>query len=107
MQIDTLYDGTLTYFASVLNAKPYDSAFAESWSTGLRASVKELTQSGLDYNYYLTNYGLDPQSNSTLHTSISGSLFYDIQQDNILLSDWVRRIVIDGERLSVGSEFLP
>ncbi|MBA3873755.1 MAG: hypothetical protein H0X30_31870 [Anaerolineae bacterium] len=107
LQINTLYDGTLTYFASVLNDKPYDAAFAEAWSQGMRASVKQVSQSNLDYNYYLTDYGFDKQANSTPHTSVSGDLFYAIQQDNIALVDWVQRVVINDEHLSVGSEFLP
>ena len=105
LQINTLYDGTLTYFASVLNDKPYDAAFAEKWSQDMRSSVKEVAQSGLHYNYYLTNYGFN--ANSTPHTSLSNGLFYEIQQDNVFLVDWVRRIVINGESVSIGSGFLP
>ena len=48
MQINTLYDGTLTYFASVLNDKTPDAAFAEEWSQHMRASVKQVAQSDLD-----------------------------------------------------------
>jgi hypothetical protein len=105
LQFNTLYDGVLTYFASVLNDQPDDAAFIQSWSEGLRTSTKQLADSDLDYNYYLTDYGL--KDGTTPHTSLTVSLFYQIQQDNIALSDWVRRIIIDGERLSVGSGFLP
>ena len=107
LQFNTLYDGTLTYFASVLNDKAYDAAFAEDWSQAMRASVKEVAQSGLGYNYYLTDYGFDAKSNSTPHTSVTGDLFYAIHQDDVFLVDWVRRIVINGESMSIGSEFLP
>ena len=107
LQINTLYDGVLTYFASVLNNQKDDSSFIKAWSQAMRASAKGVAGSDLDYNYYLTDYGLDTNSGTTPHTSVSGNLFYDIRQDNIALADWVRRIVIGAEHVSVGSEFLP
>ena len=107
LQINTLYDGTLTYFASILNDKPYDSTFIKAWSADMRASAKEVAESGLDYNYYLTDYGMNEQDGTTPHTSVSNELFYQIQQDKVSLVDWVQRIVIGGEHLSVGSQFLP
>lgn len=107
LQINTLYDGVLTYFDSVLNDATPDSTYAEAWSQAMRASIAEVAASGLDYNYYLTDYGLDPKTGATPHTSISASLFYGIEQDDVPLADWVRRIVIDGERFSVGTDFLP
>lgn len=107
LQINTLYDGVLTYFDSVLNDATADSNYAETWSQAMRASIAEVAASDLDYNYYLTDYGLDPQTGTTPHTSISSALFYEIEQDDGRLTDWVRRIVIDGERLSVGTDFLP
>ena len=107
MHLNTLYDGTLMYFNAKLNNVSEDSGYPEQWSQSMRASMKQVAASGLDYNYYLTNYGLDVKTGTTPHTSISGMLFYQIEQDGIPLRDWVKRIVIDGEHLSVGSEFLP
>ncbi len=107
LQFNTLYDAVLTYFDSVLNAAVYDAAYIELWSQAMRASMAEVAASTLDYNYYLTDYGFDSNAKTTPHTSISAALFYQIEQDDARLVDWVRRIVIDGERYSIGAGFLP
>ncbi|MFN8372497.1 MAG: pectin acetylesterase-family hydrolase [Anaerolineae bacterium] len=107
LHINTLFDGTLLYFNSYLNGVSGDAAYVESWSQHMRASMQQTAASGLNYYFYLTDYGLDPQTQLTPHTSISGPLFFDVTEDEVPLSQWLRRIVIDGERFSVGESFLP
>ncbi len=106
LHINTVYDGTLLYFNAALNEVPEDAAYFASWSQDLRASTKAIAQSGLNYHYYLTDYGLDTKNGTTPHASITAPLFYQITQDGTTLHDWLRRIVIDGESVSVGANFL-
>ena len=68
--------------------------------------MKRVADSGLNYNYYLTDYGRSATDGTTPHTSISGNLFYQIEQDGVSLHNWLRRIVIDGEHVSVGSTLM-
>lgn len=105
MHVNTLYDGVLTYFNSVLEAVPLDDAYREAWSQAMRATMQAIAESGLNYNFFLTDYGRDEATGATPHTAISFELFYQMNQDGVPLSEWVRRI-IEGERLSIGAEFL-
>ena len=106
LHINTVYDQVLLHFNAKLNNVPNDATYRESWSQGLRASMKELADELPNYYFYITDYGLDDKTGTTPHTSISGPLFYQISEDTISLSDWLKRIIINGERLSVGGGLL-
>jgi hypothetical protein len=105
LHVNTVYDGTLLYFNAKLNGVSDDDAYRETWTRELRQSTAANAEAGANYHYYLTDYGLNADTGTTPHTSISAALFYQITQDGVTLSDWVRR-VMDGENVSVGAEFL-
>ncbi len=106
LHINTVYDQVLLHFNAKLNNVTNDSAYRENWSQELRASMRNLATQLPNYYFYLTDYELDEKTGTTPHTSISSPLFYQITKDTISLPDWLKRIIIDGERLSVGGELL-
>ncbi len=105
LHINTLYDQVLMYFNAVLNGVTDDDAYHAVWSSEMRASMQAIAKSGLNYEFYLTDYG-QSEDGTTSHTSISAPLFYEITQDGITLRDWLKRTIIDGDRFSVGSGFM-
>jgi hypothetical protein len=106
LHINTLYDAVIPYFQSQMNGVTDLAGYTEIWSQGVRVSMARIANSNLNYEYYLTDYGRIEETGTTPHTSISGELFYKVEEGDTTLHDWLRRIVIDGERFSVGEEFL-
>ena len=102
MHINTVYDGVLTFFNAKLNNVANDAAYRDNWSRDLRTAMNGVANSGLNYAFYLTDYGQSATDGTTPHTSIAGDLFFKIEQDGVFLHDWLKRIVIDGEQFSVG-----
>jgi hypothetical protein len=107
LHINTLYDETLMYFNAYLNQDSDLASYPQRWSSEMRTSMQVVDDSDLPYFYFLTDYNQASDTLSTPHTSISFNLFYAIEEDGVRLSEWVRRIVIDGERFSVGTGFMP
>lgn len=107
MHINTLYDEMLLRFEAKLNNVPNDAQFHAQWSQRMVASMKRLSESGLKYFYFVTDYGLDSTKGTTPHTSISSPLFFQIEEGNTPLTEWVRRAVIEDQPFSVGAHFLP
>ena len=106
LHLNTLYDGTLMFFTTRLNNVSNDARFRAQWSRGLVTSMQRLSNSGLKYFYYITDYGQDKTSGATPHTSVSAPLFYEITQSGTPLSEWLTRAVIEGKPFSVGAEFM-
>ncbi|MFN8565225.1 MAG: pectin acetylesterase-family hydrolase [Anaerolineae bacterium] len=106
LQVNTLYDGVLTYFEAALNGSDDAAAFREQWSQGMRTSTLASAASDLDYFYFVTDYGMDAETGMTPHTSITARLFNTIEEDGVLMRDWLARIVKGGERFSVGEDLL-
>jgi len=107
LHLNTLYDETLMYFNAYLNDDFDVPDYYKVWSAGMRASMQAVDDSDLPYYYFLTDHNFSPEKLTTPHTSISFGLFYEMEEGGVRLSDWLRRIIIDGERFSVGSEFMP
>ncbi|MCU0466797.1 MAG: pectinacetylesterase family protein [Anaerolineae bacterium] len=106
LHINTIYDEVLIHFNAYLDGVPNDADYRTAWSAQMRASMQAVDDTDLPYFYFLTDHGLDPEALTTPHTSLSFDLFYAIEQDDIRLSDWVYRLVMEGERFSVGSELM-
>ncbi|HEX2619951.1 MAG TPA: pectin acetylesterase-family hydrolase, partial [Phototrophicaceae bacterium] len=107
---NTVFDTTIIWFAEQINgvnpASDEGSAYIETWSQGVRESMQKVSESGLNYSYYLTDFGADPETGLTPHTMLSNERFFATTQDGVLYSDWLKRIVFDGERFSVGTGFM-
>lgn len=107
MHSNTVYDNVIIRFGrEITGTLESDDAYPDLWSDGLRASTARNAASGLPYNFYLTDYDIDPVTGLTPHTFTSYALFYAVEEEDIPFVEWVRRIVFEGEALSVGVGFL-
>jgi hypothetical protein len=106
MHSNTVYDNVIIRFGREIAGTDDAAAYPEIWSEGLRASTGRIAASELPYNFYLTDYDLDPVTGLTPHTFTSNVLFYAVEQDDIPFVEWVQGIVFEGESLSVGAGFL-
>lgn len=107
LHANSLYDNVILHFGRAITGTPADdAAYMDVWSEGMRASMGRAAESGLPYNYYITDYDRDPVTGLTPHTFTSFGLFYTVEEDSVRYLDWVRRIVLENERLSVGETFV-
>ncbi len=107
LHANTLYDDTLTRFDAALNRRPTATEhFIDDWASNTRASMKRLSESGLDYHYFLTDWGHDVKRHTTAHTVTTNELFHRCASDGIDYAHWLERNVIDDEDLSVGGRLL-
>ncbi len=103
---NTTYDHVLTRFSAALNHLPTNTNnFIDDWSGNMRASMNRLLQSGIDYHYFITDWGYDSMKHATPHTMTSGN-YYRCEEDGISFATWLKRNVIDDEDLSVGEKLL-
>lgn len=106
LHINTIYDEVLMLFNAKLNQIEDSNNYHEIWSQRLREAMKLVDRSNLNYYYYLTDYGINPEKLTTPHTSIGSPLFYEMEQNGVKLFEWVQKIVLENEHFSVGSQFL-
>ncbi|MET8867637.1 pectin acetylesterase-family hydrolase [Nonomuraea sp. NPDC004580] len=107
LQANTLYDDTLTRFGAALNrTSTKTDAFIDDWAANTKASIARLNQSGLHYNFFLTDWGHNPKKHTTEHTLTTNEFYNKCTADGVLFSTWIKRNVIDDEDLSLGHELL-
>ena len=100
---NTVYDAVLTKFSAALNHTPISTnQFIDDWSTNMRASMKRLADSKLDYQYFLSDCKYDSKNHSTPHT-LTGIDYYNCGADQISFSEWLKKNIIDDDSLSVGN----
>jgi hypothetical protein len=104
---NTIYDEVMNFFNMSLNHSSKTTKRAmDIWSEQTKASMKRLASSDLDYEYFISECGLDSLNHTTVHT-IVGNLGYKIcKSDNIAYRDWLKKNVIDEESISLGSKLL-
>ncbi len=104
---NTIYDDVLTRFSAALNHKPTNSnKFIDEWSMNMRASMNRLRKADIDYNYFLTDWGLDSTKQTSPHTMTTNGNYDKCKADGISFSEWLKRNVIDDESLSLGEKLL-
>lgn len=104
---NTLYDDTHTRFSAVLNHKPTNTnKFIDDWAANTKASMKRLSESGIEYNYFLTDWGHNLKTHTTQHTLSTNEFYHTCSADGISYADWLKRTVIDDENLSLGKKLL-
>ena len=97
----------LTKFSAVLNHKPTKSnQFINDWSANTRASMSRISKAGLDYNYFLTDWGYDKIKHSTPHTMTNNEIYNSCKADGISYAEWLKKNVIEDESLSLGKKLL-
>lgn len=103
---NTVFDVVLTRFSAVLNRTPTNTNdFIDNWSFNMRASMKRLDESGLDYEYFLSDCQYNPENHSTPHV-LSGIDFNNCDADQISFSDWLKMNILEDKPLSVGGKLL-
>jgi hypothetical protein len=100
---NTVFDGVLSQFSAALNHRPTTTIdYIDDWSTNMLRSMKKLADSGLDYEYYISDYQYDSKTHSTPHM-LSGLNYNRCDTDQISFSEWLKKNVINDEPLSLGS----
>lgn len=103
---NTTHDHVLTRFSASLNHSPTNTnEFIDNWSSNMLASMNRLRQSGIDYHYFITDWGYDSIKHGTPHTMTSGN-YYRCEEEGVSFAEWLKRNVIDDEDLSVGEKLL-
>ena len=104
---NTLYDDVLTRFSAALNHTSTNSnKFIDDWSDNTRASMNRLSKSDIDYNYFITDWGYDTKRHATQHTLTTNEFYHTCKAEDISYADWLKRNVIDDEKLSLGEKLL-
>ncbi|RFS16798.1 pectin acetylesterase-family hydrolase [Emticicia sp. C21] len=104
---NTLYDEVLPRFSASLNHTPTQSNhFIDEWSINTRASMNRLHQSGINYNYFITDWGYDSLRHATQHTITTNEFYYSTKADGISYAEWLKKNVIDDKDLSLGKKLL-
>lgn len=107
MHSNTLYDDVLTKFSAALNHKPInDNKFIDEWALAMRASMQRLSNADIDYHYFLTDWGHDPKKHATQHTVTTNEFYHKCTADGISYAEWLKRNVINDEKLSLGQQLL-
>lgn len=104
---NTLYDDTLTRFDAALNDRPTDTdQFIDEWAGATKESMSRLANSGLRYQFFLTDWGHNTKRRATAHTVTTNELYRRCEADGVAYAEWLRRNVIDDEDLSLGTKLL-
>ena len=101
---NTIYDLVLPRFSAALNHTPTSTDdFIDGWSANMRASMKRLADSDIEYEYFLSDSKYDPKNHSTPHT-LTGIDYYNCNADQISFPDWLKKNIIEDKSLSVGGK---
>lgn len=104
---NSAYDDVLTDFSAALNHTPTNSnRFIDDWSANTRASMNRLSQSGLDYNYFISDWGYNAAKHGTQHTMTTNAFYYNMKADGITYAEWLKKNIIDDKPLSLGKKLI-
>lgn len=105
LSINTLHDSTLPKFEAELNGVGEESAYAATWTAHMLASAARAA-SYPNYAYYITGYGFQQATQTTPHTLTPYAVYFDAQENGILLSDWLNRAVIENQLANIGENYI-
>ncbi len=107
LHANTRYDDTLTRFGAALNGvSTTTDRFIDEWASDTGATMRRLSESPLDYRFFLTDWGENPRRRTTAHTMTTNELFHTCRSEGIAYSHWLARNVIDDDPLSLGGSLL-
>lgn len=107
LHANTLFDDTLPRFGAAIDGRSTATdAFIDDWSAATRATMARLADSGLRYEYFLTDWGHDTRRHTTAHTVTMNGLYARCRADGVSYAEWLRRNVVDDEGLSLGAHLL-
>ncbi len=105
LQSQTIADSVLPFYESQLNGEEQGPNYREGWSERMLTTYAALEAQYPNFYYYLTDYGLNEQGETT-HTLSQAASFYDSDEDGISLASWLGSAVVLDEPLDVGSRWL-
>jgi hypothetical protein len=104
---NTLYDDTLTRFGAAINGKSTETdQFINDWAANTKDSIKRLSEAGIHYRFFLTDWGHNTKRHTTQHTLTTNEFYNKCTADGVPFSQWVERNVIDDEEVSLGLSLL-
>lgn len=107
LQSNTLYDNLLINFQKRLNGVQMDdSEYKYIWSEQMLNSTKKLSTNYHNYYYFISDYSLDSKKGTTPHTLSAADSFYDANEEDISLCNWLFDSVENGLRRCVGANFI-
>jgi len=108
LQINSLYDETLTQFQAKVDHQPTDSKdYINEWTNKLKQSITYLSNTELDFRYFITDYKYSEKRHQTPHTFINSNKgLLECEQDGETLKRWLYQNVILDKSYSVGSKFV-
>ena len=103
---NTKYDFILPKFSSALNHTSTETNdYINNWSRDMLVSMEKLSNSNLDYQYFISDCKYDSLKHSTPHTLIGNPLYNSCSTDQLTYVEWLEKNVINDEPISVGSQF--
>jgi Pectinacetylesterase len=107
LHCNTLYDLVLPKFSAALNHKSSKTdAYIDEWSKDMLVSMKKLADSNLDYYYFISDCQFDAEKHATPHTLTTNPGFNSCESDQLTFAQWLKKVVIEDEPVSVGSKFI-
>ncbi len=108
LQQNTIRDDAMTGFQASTSRVPRTDAILARWQQDMLYATKQLKKASNDnYFFWVSNCHLDKNTNTTPHCLEWNDVFYTCKQDGIFFNEWLERVVNQGERFDVGSNFLP
>lgn len=106
LQINSLYDFVMTQFWAISNGHSLENKeYIKQWSNQMTEMVKEVSESGVNYQYFVTDYKFNDKREDTPHTFLNRA-YYKCEEEGILLTEWLRQNVIEDKKVSIGKAFL-
>ena len=108
LRSDTIYDDVLIQFGSTLQGGPHEATrdAVRYYVESLKATEKELAESGLAYHAFVTRHNYNEKTGLTQHTMArSGKSFYYGGDAGISLCQWIEDAV-NGKHRSIGLDLL-
>ncbi|MEM1120623.1 MAG: pectin acetylesterase-family hydrolase [Bacteroidota bacterium] len=108
LHFNTLYDEILARYQADINDLPRDNQqHVLDWSAEMLTATAELQAQIPNYYFYLTDYSLDKEKGTTVHTiSRNQDFYYQVEEEGILFLDWLSDAVLKDAPRKVGEKFL-
>lgn len=104
---NTIYDEVLPKFSAALNHLPTSTnGFIDQWSKEMLSSMQRLSNSDLDYQYFISDCSYNAETHVTPHTRIGNKGYHSCVSDQMKYKEWLRINIIEDHPVSVGREFL-
>ena len=104
LHINSIYDDILIGFSSTLFNVKKGSEIKKEWSQTMLQTTKKLSESELNYNYFISDYGLNDKG-YTAHTNILSDGYIENKHKDTSLKQWLVDNIINDKNTSIGEEY--